>query len=155
MCAITAGKEYKANQRFMVMLGLSAWFCTTGLLDVHVQFLQTGLMETSPLHRGNTSIFDPTLQFETFMYVKLHLLLFIQAHLVYGSERSGFSCMSAPLQHFMKGREETTLWVLGHCRVKSFILSTNVMERLQVGCFQDYLVHSLYKDGSIILDQTL
>lgn len=90
MRAIKAVKEYKANQSFMVILGLSTWFCTAGLMDVNDQLLQTGLMETSPLHRWNTSIFDLTLQFETSMYVKLRLLLFIEAHLVYGSERSGF-----------------------------------------------------------------
>lgn len=103
----------------MVILGLSTWFCTTCLMDVNDQFLQTGLMETSPLHHGNTSIFDSTLQFGTFMYVKLRLLLFIEAHLVYGSERSGFSCMSAPLQHFTKDWKETRLWVFGRCLVKS------------------------------------
>lgn len=37
------------------------------------------------------------------MYVKVcPLVLFIGTHLVYGSERSGFSRISAPLQHFMK-----------------------------------------------------
>lgn len=139
----------------MVILGLSTWFCTTGLMDVNDQFfLQAGLMETSPLHRGNTSIFDPTLQFGTFMYVKRRLLLFIGAHLVYGSERSGFSCMSAPLQHFMKDWKETRLWVFGHCLAKSYIFSANVIKRLQVGCFEDRLVHLLYEDGTIIIDLT-
>lgn len=124
---VPAVKEYKANQSFMVILSLFTWCCTTGLRDVNDQFWQRGLMETSPLHRGNTSIFDPTLQFGTFMYVKLCLLLFIEAHLVYGSERSAFSCMSAPLQHFMKDWEETRLWVFGCCLVKSYIFSANVI----------------------------
>lgn len=121
-------------------------------MDVNDQFLQTGLMETSPLHRGNTSIFDPTLQFGTFIYVKLRLLLFIEAHLVYGSERSGFSCMSAPLQHFINDWEETRLWVFGHCLVKCYIFSANTIERLQVGCFEDCLVHLPYKEATIIID---
>lgn len=60
----------------MVILGLSTWFCTTCLMDVNDQFLQTGLMETSPLHHGNTSIFDSTLQFGTFMYVKLSFIIY-------------------------------------------------------------------------------
>lgn len=86
------------------------------------------------------------------MYVKLRLLLFIEAHLVYGSERSGFSCMSAPLQHFRKDWEETRLWGFGHCLVKSYIFRANVIERLQVGCLYDRLVHLLYEDATIIID---
>lgn len=62
------------------MLVLSAWFCTIGVLDIHGQFFPAGLTETSPLQERNTSIFDPTLLFAAFMYVKL-LFYYLSEHI--------------------------------------------------------------------------